>query len=263
MSNRTPIIAGNWKCNRTIAEAVALAESVLCAVEGIAGVDVALCPPFVALSAVRECLRGSRVRLGAQNVYLQEGAFTGEIAPRMLAGLCDLVILGHSERRHIFGESDALVNAKVHAAMEAGLAPILCVGETLEENERGATEEVVSRQVRAALEGIDGRRFLELGGVIAYEPVWAIGTGKACHGPTANAVIGGIRRLFSDLYGPEAGAALRIQYGGSVGAANIAEFMAQPEIDGALVGGASLKAEEFAAIVQKAAAARAQLKTEN
>lgn len=263
MPTRTPIIAGNWKCNRTIAEAVALAEGVLRAVEGITGVDVLLCPPFVALSAVRECLRGSRVRLGAQNAYIREGAFTGEIAPRMLAGLCDHVILGHSERRHIFGESDALINAKVRAVMEAGLAPILCVGERLEENERGETEAVVSRQVRAALEGIDGRRFLDLGGAIAYEPVWAIGTGKACHGPTANAIIGSIRGLFAALYGPEAGAALHIQYGGSVTAANIAEFMAQPEIDGALVGGASLKVEEFAEIVRQAAAARAQLKTEN
>ncbi len=257
MPSRTPIIAGNWKCHKTIAEAEELAAGVVREVEGIAAVEVALCPPFVALAAVRQQLQGSRVRLGAQNAYLEEGAYTGEIAPRMLAGLCDYVILGHSERRHVFGEADPLINAKVRAVLAQGLAPILCVGETLEENEQGRTDAVVSAQVRAGLEGVVGRQFLQAGGVIAYEPVWAIGTGRACHGPTANAVIGLIRRLLVDLYGMDVARAVRIQYGGSVKPANIAEFMGQPEIDGALVGGASLQVEDFVGIVQETARARA------
>lgn len=252
MSARVPILAGNWKCFKTIAEARALAQGVVRGVAGVDGVEVVLCPPYVALPAVLEVVQGSAVRLGAQNAYLGEGAYTGEIAPRMLAGLVRYVILGHSERRRIFGEDDALVNAKVRAALSLGLAPILCVGETLEENERGATEAVVSRQVLAALEGVEERAWVEAGGVIAYEPVWAIGTGKACHGPTANAVVGAIRALLGRRYGPEAAAAVRIQYGGSANAGNIAEFMAQPEIDGALVGGASLKADEFVAMARQA-----------
>ncbi len=256
MSSRIPIIAGNWKCHKTVEEARALAEGVIRGIEGIDRVEVVLCPPSVALTTVHKCLEGHPLRLGAQNLYPTEGAYTGEVAARMLAGLCGYVILGHSERRHIFGENDALIHAKVEAALAHGLAPILCVGETLEENERGRTEEVVSRQVRAALEGVDGRRFVELGGVIAYEPVWAIGTGRPCYGPTANAIIGMIRRLLGEMYGTEAATAIRIQYGGSVNAANIAEFMEQPEIDGALVGGASLKVEEFVSIVRQTAGLR-------
>ncbi len=255
-SSRTPIIAGNWKCHKTVEEARVLAEEVIRGVGRMDGVEVVLCPPSVALTTVHRCLEGHPLRLGAQNLYPTEGAYTGEVAARMLAGLCHYVILGHSERRHIFGEGDALIHAKVEAALAHGLAPILCVGETLEENERGRTEEVVSRQVRAALEDVDGRRFVELGGVIAYEPVWAIGTGRPCYGPTANAMIGMIRHLLSAMYGTEVAATIRIQYGGSVNAANIAEFMEQPEIDGALVGGASLKAEEFVAIVHQAARLR-------
>ncbi|MGB9723982.1 MAG: triose-phosphate isomerase [Chloroflexia bacterium] len=257
LSARTPIIAGNWKCHKTVEEARALAEGVLREVEGVVGVEVVLCPPAISLTTVRECLEGHPLHLGAQNLYPTEGAYTGEVAARMLAGLCRYVILGHSERRHLFGEDDALIHAKVEAALAHGLAPILCVGETLEENERGRTEEVVSRQVRAALEGVDGRRFTELGGVVAYEPVWAIGTGQPCYGPTANAIIGMIRRLLGEMYGAEVASAIRIQYGGSVNAANIAEFMEQPEIDGALVGGASLKVEEFASIVRQTARLRA------
>jgi triosephosphate isomerase len=253
MPARTPIIAGNWKSHKTVQEATALAEAVLRAVQGISDVEVALCPHFVALTAVRERLAYSPVRLGAQNVFLEEGAYTGEIAPRMLAGLCDYVILGHSERRRIFGEKDALINAKVRAAMAHDLAPILCVGERLEQNERGETEAVISTQVRAALRDVNGERFLRLGGVIAYEPVWAIGTGKPCHGPAANAVIGMIRRLLADLFGANVAAAVRIQYGGSVKASNIVEFMEQPEIDGALVGGASLRVDEFVDIVRRTA----------
>jgi triosephosphate isomerase len=256
MSIRTPILAGNWKSFKTIEEARALAEGVVHEVAGIPGVEVVLCPPFIALTTVLVSVLGTPVQLGAQNAYLAEGAYTGEVAPRMLAGLCRYVILGHSERRRIFREDDALINAKVRAVLGTGLTPILCVGETLEENERGQTEAVVSGQVRADLAGVEGRQFLQAGGVIAYEPVWAIGTGKACHGPAANDVIGLIRRLLVELYGPAA-AAVRIQYGGSANAGNIAEFMAQPEIDGALVGGASLKVDEFVAMVRKAAEVRA------
>jgi triosephosphate isomerase len=255
MSLRIPIIAGNWKSFKTIEEARGLAEGVVREVVGILGVEVVLCPPFVSLTTVLGCVLGTPVQLGAQNAYLAEGAYTGEIAPRMLAGLCRYVILGHSERRRIFREDDTLINAKVKAALELGLAPILCVGETLEENEHGQTEAVVSGQVRADLEGVDGQHFLAAGGVIAYEPVWAIGTGKACHGPAANVVIGMIRQLLTDLYGPAA-AEVRIQYGGSANAGNIAEFMEQPEIDGALVGGASLKVDEFVTMVRKTAEVR-------
>lgn len=253
MSERTPIIAGNWKCHKTIAEAVALAQGVVAGTKDIAGVEVALCPPFVALMAVQEQIGASSVRLGAQNVYLEEGAYTGEIAPRMLAGLCVYVILGHSERRHVFGEPDDLINGKLKATLAHDLAPILCVGELLEQNERGETEDVVSGQVRAALDGVAGEAFLAAGGIIAYEPVWAIGTGKPCHGPTANRIIGMIRGIIADLYGQEAGAAIRIQYGGSVKPGNVEEFMEQTEIDGALVGGASLQVNSFVSLVRQTA----------
>ena len=255
MTTRIPIIAGNWKSFKTVEEARALAEAVVRGVATTPGVEVVLCPPFVSLTTVQSCVQGSLVQLGAQNAYLAEGAYTGETAPRMLAGLCRYVILGHSERRRIFREDDTLINAKVHAALSAGLAPILCVGETLEENERGQTEAVVSQQVRAALAEVEGRQFVDGGGVIAYEPVWAIGTGRACGGPTANAVIGLIRGVLVERYGLLA-ALVRIQYGGSANAGNIAEFMEQPEVDGALVGGASLKADEFVTMVQRAAAIR-------
>ncbi len=253
MARRTPIIAGNWKCHRTLEEAAALADGIVQAVADVQGVEVVLCPPFVALAAVRERLAGSAVRLGAQNAYTQEGAYTGEVAPRMLAGLCRYVILGHSERRRIFGEGDDLVNAKVQAVLGAGMAPILCVGESLEENERGETEAVVSQQVRTALAGVDGRQLAEAGSVIAYEPVWAIGTGRSCPGLVAGAICGTIRRVLAAMGDDQLAAAIRIQYGGSANAGNIAEYMEQPDIDGALVGGASLKVEEFAAMVRRTA----------
>jgi triosephosphate isomerase len=251
---RIPLVAGNWKCHRTIAEAVALAEGVARGLEGLSGVEVAVCPPFVALSAVADRLRGSGLAVGAQNVYPEEGAYTGEVAPRMLAGLCRYVIVGHSERRRLFGEDDRLIHAKLLAVLGHGLAPILCVGESLEENEQGRTEEVVAGQVRAALEGVEGRLWQEQGGVVAYEPVWAIGTGRPCDGATANRIIGMIRSLLAGLYDAEVAGRTRILYGGSVNAANIGEFAQQPEIDGALVGGASLNAEEFVAIVRQSAA---------
>jgi triosephosphate isomerase len=250
---RLPIIAGNWKMNTTIDQAVALVSDMLDSLNKVEGVEKVVCPPFISLHAVRALLVDSSVKLGAQNLYFEEkGAYTGEISPLMLSGLCQYVILGHSERRQYFGETDETVNRKVKAALQAGLTPILCVGESLAENEAGKTEEVVTRQVTGALAGIDSPRDL----VAAYEPIWAIGTGRAATGKQANDTIGLIRHTVSRLYGEQAAQALRIQYGGSVTGANIAEFISQPEIDGALVGGASLKAADFLSIVQQSADAK-------
>lgn len=248
---RLPIIAGNWKMNTTVGEAIELVREMQAGLDKIEGVEKVLCPPFISLAAIKELIKDSSLKLGAQNLYFEpKGAFTGEVSPLMLAGLCEYVILGHSERRQYFGERDEIVNKKVMAALEAGLKPILCVGEILEEREAGKTEEVVTRQVRAALADIDTPQGL----VIAYEPVWAIGTGRAATGEQSNDTIGLIRHLVGQLYWGEFAQALRIQYGGSVTSANIAEFISQPEIDGALVGGASLKAAEFLGIVEQAAA---------
>ena len=250
---RLPIIAGNWKMNTTIDEAVTLVRDMLDKLDRIEGVEKVLCPPFISLSAVRALLLDSSIKLGAQNLYFeQKGAYTGEISPPMLAGLCQYVILGHSERRQHFGETDEIVNRKVKAALKAGLKTILCVGESPSENEAGKTEEIVTRQVKGALAGIDSTRDL----ITAYEPIWAIGTGRAATGQQANNTIGLIRHTLSDLYGGPAAQAIRIQYGGSVTGANIAEFISQPEIDGALVGGASLKAPDFLSIVQQTADAK-------
>lgn len=250
---RLPIIAGNWKMNTSIDQAVELVKGMRDALHAIDGVEKVLCPPFISLGAVRQIIAASSVRLGAQNMYFEEkGAYTGEVSPLMLAGLCEYVILGHSERRQYFAETDEIVNRKVKAALQAGLLPILCVGERLEENEAGRTEEVVTRQVKGGLAGIDSPDSL----VVAYEPIWAIGTGKAATGEQANATIGLIRDTLASLYGADFAGGTRIQYGGSVTAANIAEFISQPEIDGGLVGGASLKAAEFVSIVEQTANAK-------
>ena len=248
---RTPFIAGNWKMHKTIEEAVALVTELRELLEGVEGIEVAVCPPFPALEAVRRALEGSPIRLGAQNMHWEEqGAFTGEVSPRMLVGLCDYVILGHSERRTLFGETDEMVNRKLHAALAHGLTPILCVGENLEQNRAGQTEAVVGAQVRAAFDGVSAEQARTV--VVAYEPIWAIGTGIPAHGPEAARIIGGVvRGTLAELYGDEVAQAIRIQYGGSVKPANIAEFMQEPEIDGALVGGASLRAPDFAAIVRE------------
>jgi triosephosphate isomerase len=250
---RLPIVAGNWKMNTTIDQAVELARGMRGGLDKIEGIEKVLCPPFVSLSAVGKVISGSSIKLGAQNMYFEEkGAYTGEVSPLMLVSLCEYVILGHSERRQYFGESDEIVNKKVKAALKAGLKPILCVGECLEENEAGKTQEVVTRQIRGALAGIGYSESL----VIAYEPVWAIGTGKAASGAQANDTIKLIRSALAKLYGGGSAQNVRIQYGGSVTAANIGEFTSQPEIDGALVGGASLKAAEFLRIVEQAADAK-------
>jgi triosephosphate isomerase len=215
--------------------------------ERIDNVERVICPPFVSLAAVSKLLEGSPVELGAQNLYFEEkGAFTGEVSPLMLAGLCQLVIVGHSERRHYFSETVEMIDKKVQAALKVGLKPILCIGETPEENEAGQTEAVLTRQL-----SLTSARAYSAGLTLAYEPVWAIGTGKAASGRQANQTIGFIRRHISEQHGKEIAQALRILYGGSVTSANIAEFIKQPEIDGALVGGASLKASEFLGIVKQ------------
>ncbi len=245
---RVPLIAGNWKMNTTISEAVELVGKLLRELDEIDNVDKVLCPPFVSLATVGKLIKGSSIKLGAQNLYSAEkGAYTGEISPLMLADLCEFVIIGHSERRQYFNETDEIINKKVPAALKVGLKPILCIGERLEENEAGLTEEVVTRQLRLALTGIDNLN----GMIIAYEPVWAIGTGKAATGEQTNQTIRLSRRHLSELYGKETAQDLRILYGGSVTADNATEFMQQPEIDGALVGGASLKADQFLSIVKQ------------
>jgi triosephosphate isomerase len=247
---RVPFIAGNWKMNTTATEAERLVLGMLEKLDKIEGVEKVLCPPFVSLVAISIMLQNSSIKLGAQNMYFEtKGAYTGEISPLMLSELCEFVILGHSERRWYFGETDEIVNKKVKAALANKLEPILCVGERLEENEAGKTEEVVSRQVTEALNDIEPVRDL----VIAYEPVWAIGTGKAASGKQAAATIQYIRGVVAKLWNKRMAQDLRILYGGSVTGANIAEFISDLEIDGALVGGASLKAEEFVAIVEQTA----------
>lgn len=255
-TKRTPFVAGNWKMYKTIAEARTLITEMAGGLQAIGGVEKAICPPFTALMTAKALLEGTDIRLGAQNMHWENsGAFTGEVSPTMVAELCTYVILGHSERRTYFGETDETVNRKIKAAYSVNLTPILCVGETLQENEAGKTAEVVSRQVKMGLDGISlsvnskGETPL----VIAYEPVWAIGTGRASSGADANAVVAGIiRPCLREIFGSEVAQSVRVLYGGSVKASNAAEFFQQPDIDGALVGGASLKADEFIGIVKAA-----------
>ena len=251
---RKPFIAGNWKMNKTIDESAELVRDLRAALEGVTGCDVAVCPPFPALAAVRDALVGSQITVGAQNMFWEEkGAFTGSVSALMLEGLCDYVIIGHSERRSIFGETDEMVNKKLHAAYAHALKPILCVGENLQQNQAGETEAFVGAQVRAALRGLTSAQARSI--TIAYEPIWAIGTGVPATGEGANAIIGGtVRGTVAALYGDVIAQDVRIQYGGSVKPANTAEFVSQPEIDGALVGGASLTASDFAAIIRAAIA---------
>jgi len=245
---RVPMIAGNWKMNTTVSEAVELVNEMRPGLDEIASVDKVICPPFISLATVRELIKGSSIKLGAQNLYFEaKGAYTGEISPLMLADLCELVIIGHSERRQYFNETGEIVNKKVRAALRAKLKPILCIGESPEENEAGRTEAVIAGQLRSSLAGIDFAADL----IIAYEPIWAIGTGKAATGRQANETIGFIRQNIAQLYNEDIAREMRILYGGSVTADNAAEFINQPEIDGALVGGASLKAPQFLSIVKQ------------
>jgi len=251
---RVPLIAGNWKCNKTSTEAYKLVEEMLPGLRNIRGVEKLLCPPFTALMAVFRLLKDLDIRLGAQNMYWEEqGAYTGEISPRMLAEFCQYVILGHSERRTYFGESNEQVNRKVRAAIAHHLMPLICVGETLEENEVGRAAGVISRQVREALVGLDILDAEQI--VIAYEPVWAIGTGRAATAAGANTLIRNvIRPALASLFGENIAQSVRVLYGGSVDPGNAGDFFRQPEIDGALVGGASLKPRSFIDIVEAAQA---------
>ena len=249
---RTPLVAGNWKMNKTVAEARDLVAKMAPKLREIHGVEKVLCPPFTSLVAVSSLLVGSDIGLGAQNLHWEEkGAFTGEVAPNMVKEFCGYVIIGHSERRTYFGETDATVNKRVRAAQANDLIPIVCVGETLEQYESNRTAEVVVRQIRDGLTGTASGLAPKL--VVAYEPVWAIGTGRASTRENAEAVIRDvIRPALADLFGADVAQAIRVLYGGSVTAANAAEYFASPEIDGALVGGASLKVDEFLAITQAA-----------
>lgn len=247
---RKPIIAGNWKMNKTLSEAESLVQGVLDRLKGYNDVEVVFCPPFTALSDVKQLIAGTQCKLGAQNLYWKEsGAFTGEVSPLMLKDIgCDYVIIGHSERREYFQETDAIVNQKVKAALAVGIKPIICVGETLAQREAGETQALIKRQTAAALDGVDGQWIPEI--VIAYEPIWAIGTGKSSSAKDANEVIALIRATVAGSYGSEAAAKMRIQYGGSVKPENIKEYMDESEIDGALVGGASLDPDSFIKLVR-------------
>jgi triosephosphate isomerase len=252
MPGRKPIIAGNWKMNNTIAESLALVDAMLPRLQSFSPVERVVCPPFTSLPAISARLRETDIFVGAQNLNPEpKGAFTGEISAAMLEGLATYVIVGHSERRQYFGEDDALVNRKLKAGLAIGLVPIVCVGETLAQREAGEAEATVSKQVRGALAGVDHVSAV----VLAYEPIWAIGTGHAATPEGANHTIGLIRRTVADLAGVQVAQGVQIQYGGSVTPDNFAAFIAQPEIDGALVGGASLKADQFLDIVRLAALA--------
>lgn len=249
---RTPFVAGNWKMNRNVAETRELLSAMKAGLVEIKGVERVVCPPFTSLMTASELLAGTGIGLGAQDMHWEEkGAFTGGVAPGMVKELCGYVIIGHSERRTYFGETDEGVNKKLLATQKAGLTPIVCVGETLAQYEAGQTADVVSRQTRLGLQGVSAEFAPRI--VVAYEPVWAIGTGKASSGENAQGVHGGvIRPVLNELFGAETAQAIRILYGGSVTSANAAEFFSQPDIDGALVGGASLKADEFPAIARAA-----------
>jgi triosephosphate isomerase len=238
--------------NKNVEEARALVASMIGKMREINGVEKVLCPPFISLPAVSALLRGSDIGLGAQNMHWEEkGAFTGEISPAMVKEFCQYVIIGHSERRTYFGETDETVNKRLHAAVKFDLTPIVCVGETLQQYESNQTSEVVARQIKLGLAGIDSAFAPRI--VVAYEPVWAIGTGKASSGANANDVVGKvIRPALNELFGNQTARAIRVLYGGSVSASNADEFFGQAEIDGALVGGASLKLDEFTAITKAA-----------
>ncbi|HEY7021574.1 MAG TPA: triose-phosphate isomerase [Ktedonobacterales bacterium] len=254
MATRTPIVAGNWKMNYGPSQAREFVRSIVGDLAAIGAVETVLCPPAISIPYVQTLLADMPIKLGAQNMYFEEqGAYTGEISPLMLQGLCEYVILGHSERRGYFGETDELVNRKALSAFTHNLRPIVCVGERLEDRDANRTERVLTEQVRGSLANLPADRLAEL--VVAYEPVWAIGTGRAATPQDAYDAATLIRALLGEMYGTEAAESVRVQYGGSVTAANVADFAALPEIDGSLVGGASLK-PEFVEIVRKTAEAK-------
>lgn len=249
---RKPIVAGNWKMNKTIAEAIDLAGAIKRDLAGCKDVDIVLCPPFTALKAVSDVITGTHIDLGAQNMNAEKaGAFTGEVSAEMLREVyCHYVILGHSERRAYYGETDAIINRKTKAALESNLTPIVCVGETLEERESGKTNEVVKTQLLGSLAGLNARDLVET--VIAYEPVWAIGTGKTASPDQAQEVHAFIRTVLTEMADAAVAQSVRIQYGGSVKASNARELFSLPDIDGGLIGGAALEARSFIDIVQAA-----------
>lgn len=252
---RTPIIAGNWKMHYTLSESAAFAAQLISSLAPYETVEQVVCPTFIALAAVADTLQGSPVKVGAQDVHFAEkGAYTSEIAAGMLRGLAEYVIIGHSEVRAYLCDTDERVNKKIKAALLSDLKPIFAVGEVLEQYQSGETTDVVTGQVRAGLDGVSAENMANI--VIAYEPVWAIGTGLNADPQYANDTIGLIRSTVRGLYGSDVADALRIQYGGSVKPNNMAEYMAQPEIDGALVGGASLKVDDFTALIAAAAQAK-------
>lgn len=247
---RKPIIAGNWKMHKSRQEAADLANTLAASVGTYQEVDVVLCPTFLSLDTVVQAVKGTRIGVGAQNCHQEtQGAFTGELSAEMIKETgATFIIVGHSERRQYFNETDAAISAKAQAIFKAGLTPIICVGETLEERESNRTEEVVSTQIRGSLAGLSADQVAE--SVIAYEPVWAIGTGKTATKEQAQEVHAAIRKLINEIHGAATAEKVRIQYGGSVKPQNIRELMEQPDIDGALVGGASLDADSFASIIK-------------
>ena len=253
---RKPILAGNWKMNKTVAEAVELVRAMKDDLLAVKSVEAVFCPSFMAVPAVADLVEGTELGVGAQDIYWEDsGAYTGEVSPLMIKEFCKYVIIGHSERREYFGETDEGVNKKIKAALAHELTPIVCVGETLVLRQAGRTDQWVKDQVIAALKGIPAEQVAAM--VVAYEPIWAIGTGVAATTDDAQQVIGEvIRPTLSELYGPETAEAVRIQYGGSVKPANAAELMSMPDIDGGLVGGASLNAEDFGEIVRLTAASK-------
>ncbi|WP_128896109.1 triose-phosphate isomerase [Longirhabdus pacifica] len=248
---RKPIIAGNWKMNKTVDEALSFVEEVKGKAE-VKGVEAVICAPFITLPSIVNAVQGTSLKVGAQNMHWEKnGAFTGEVSGEMLKQLgVDYVIIGHSERREYFAETDETVNKKVHAAFEYDLVPIVCVGEKLEEREAGNTKDVVKTQTEAALKGLSAEQAAQV--VIAYEPIWAIGTGKSSTADDANEVIAYIREQIKLQFDEQVAAQVRIQYGGSVKPANVVEYMGQSDIDGALVGGASLQGESFVQLVEGA-----------
>jgi triosephosphate isomerase len=250
---RKPFVAGNWKMNKTVDQATLLVADMLPGLEAVKTVDRVVCPPFTSLMVISGMLAGTEVGLGAQNLHWEEsGAFTGELSPAMVKEFCQYVIIGHSERRAYFGDTDETVNKKVKAAIAIGLTPIVCVGETLDEYEAGKTGDVVARQVKNGLKEIEAKDAEKL--VVAYEPIWAIGTGKAASAEEAQDVIGNVvRKNLAVAFGDEVAQKIRILYGGSVKAGNAADFFGKPDIDGGLIGGAALKAEDFVKIVEAAA----------
>lgn len=251
---RTPILAGNWKMHMTVAESVAFVNELAPKIAEFDAVERVVCPTFVALAAVADALKDTPIKVGAQNIHWEDnGAFTSQIAPNMLAELVDYAIIGHSEVRAYLGDTDEMVNKKAVAALSHGINPIIAIGESLAQREAGEAEPICDNQTRAALAGISGEDVANKI-VIAYEPIWAIGTGKTATAQQANDIIGGVvRKTIESLYGGQVADAVRIQYGGSMKPGNIAELMAQPDIDGGLVGGASLKVDDFTELVRIAA----------